>query len=110
MPISTQLKVAALTEDLRSQRRVAELLGVNPAQITRWRRGAGIDEVNAGRVDVLEMVMSALLRLHAPETAERWLLGVNPHLGDRRPVDLVRLGRGAELLDAIAAEAGAGYA
>jgi hypothetical protein len=63
VPVSTDVKVTALSRDFGSQRRLAELLGVNAAQITRWRRGEGIDDVNAGRVDLLELVMAHLLRL-----------------------------------------------
>jgi hypothetical protein len=110
MPVATAQKVEALSRDFRSQRRLAELLDVSPAQVTRWRRGQGIDEVNAQRVDLLELVMSQLLRLYSPEAAELWLVGLNPHLGDRRPIDLVRRGRSRELIDAIAAERAGSFA
>jgi DNA-binding transcriptional regulator YdaS (Cro superfamily) len=43
--VTTAEKVRALSRDLGSQRRLAELLGVSPAQVTRWRRGQGIDDV-----------------------------------------------------------------
>jgi uncharacterized protein (DUF2384 family) len=89
VPVATAEKITALSHDLGSQRRLAELLGVSPAQVTRWRRGGGIDLQNAERVDLLELVVASLLRLYSAEAAEQWLLGVNPHLGDRRPVDLV---------------------
>ncbi|MBS1843977.1 MAG: hypothetical protein JST53_06100 [Actinobacteria bacterium] len=110
MPVAIATKISALSEDLGSQRRVAELLGVSPAQVTRWRKGGGIDLVNAEKVDLLELVLSSLLRLHPADAAERWLLGVNPRLGDRRPIDLVRHGRSQELLAAIADERAGGYA
>lgn len=110
MPVATAEKVQALSHDFRSQRRLAELLGVSPAQVSRWQRGQGIDPVNADRVDLLEHVMSGLLRVYSPEAAERWLVGLNPHLRDRRPIDLIRAGRSRELLDAIAAERTAAYA
>lgn len=110
MPVSTVAKVTALSRDFGSQRRLAELLGVNPAQVTRWRRGQGIDEVNAGRVDLLELVMASLLRLYTTEAAERWLLGANPSLGQRRPLDLIRRGQAHEVLDAIASERAGSYA
>lgn len=64
----------------------------------------GIDDDNAGRVNLLELVMANLLRLYASEAAERWLLGANPSLGGRRPLDLLRSGRTGEVLDAIASE------
>lgn len=110
MPVSTVEKVTALSEDFHSQRRLAELLGVSPAQITRWRRGQGIDEANAQRVDLLELVMSSLLRLYSSDIAQLWLTGLNPYLGGRRPIDLVRSGRARELLDAIAQERAGSFA
>ena len=69
MPVQTADKVIALSRDFHSQRRLAELLGVSPAQITRWRNGSGIDAVNAQRVDLLELAMSSLLRVYSPEAA-----------------------------------------
>ena len=110
VPVATAEKITALSHDLGSQRRLAELLGVSPAQVTRWRRGGGIDLQNAERVDLLELVVASLLRLYPAEAAEQWLLGVNPHLGDRRPVDLVRAGRAQELLGALSAERAGGFA
>lgn len=110
MPVATAEKVTALSRDFGSQRRLAELLGVSPAQVTRWRRGGGIDDVNAGRVDLLELVMANLLRLYPVEVAERWLLGANPSLADRRPLDLIRRGLAHEVLDAIATERAGSFA
>lgn len=110
MPVATAQKVEALSRDFRSQRRLAAALGVSPAQVSRWIRGQGVDPVNAERVDLLELVMSSLLRLYAPAAAEDWLHGLNPHLGDRRPIDLVRAGRSQELLPAIAAERAGSFA
>src|SRR5881396_733428 len=49
-------------------------------------------------------------RLYAPEAARAWLFGLNPHLGDRRPIDLVRAGRAEELLRAIRAERAESFA
>jgi uncharacterized protein (DUF2384 family) len=54
--------------------------------------------------------MSNLLRLYPVEVAELWLVGLNPRLGDRRPIDLVRRGEARLLLDAIAAEQAGSYA
>lgn len=110
MPVGTADKITALTHDLGSQRRLADLLGVSPAQVTRWRRGGGIDSANAERVDLLELTVASLLRLYPTEAAEQWLRGLNPHLGDRRPIDLVRAGRAQELLGALSAERSGGFA
>jgi transcriptional regulator with XRE-family HTH domain len=110
MPVATAEKVTALSKDFHSQRRLAELLGVSPAQITRWKRGEGVDPINATKVDVLEMVMSSLLRLYPMDAAELWLMGVNAHLGDRRPIDLIRAGRAHDVIEAIAAAQAGSYA
>jgi transcriptional regulator with XRE-family HTH domain len=110
MPVATALKVEALTADFRSQRRLAAALGVSPAQITRWTRGQGIDPENAERLDLLELAMSFLARLYEPETVERWLFGVNPHLRNRRPIDLIRAGRTVEVLAALRQERAGSFA
>jgi uncharacterized protein (DUF2384 family) len=86
------------------------MLDVDPAQVERWRRGEAIDEIDAERIDLLELVMAHLLRLHSIETAQRWLVGLNPNLGDRRPVDLIRRLRTREVLDAIANERAGSFA
>jgi uncharacterized protein (DUF2384 family) len=104
MPVDTIQKVEALRNDFRSGARLAELLGVSRSQITRWLRGAGIDPLNAEKVDLLDLVWSNLLRLYDREAALSWLFGVNPLLGDRRPIDLIRAGRAEELMRAIRAE------
>lgn len=104
MPVTTASKVEALREDFRSAARLADLLGVNRSQVTRWLRGAGIDPLNAEKIDLLELVWANLLRLYAPDAAFDWLMGLNPHLGDRRPIDLIRMGKTEELMRAIRAE------
>ena len=104
MPVAVAKKVEALRTDFRSAARLADLLGVSRSQVTRWLRGAGIDPLNAEKVDLLELVWANLLRIYQADAALEWLFGVNPLLGDRRPVDLVRLGRAEELMRAIRAE------
>jgi uncharacterized protein (DUF2384 family) len=104
MPVATTRKVEALRVDFRSAARLAEMLGVNRSQVTRWLRGAGIDPANAEKIDLLELVWSNLLRLYERDAALAWLFGVNPTLGDRRPIDLIRAGRTEELMRAIRAE------
>jgi uncharacterized protein (DUF2384 family) len=110
MAVATQEKVRALGEDFASLREVADILGVDVAQISRWRRGGGIDEANALRVDLLEFVMAQLLRIYDRQTARDWLFGLNPNLADRRPLDLIRAGRVHEVIAAVEAEYGEAYA
>jgi transcriptional regulator with XRE-family HTH domain len=104
MPVAFGQKIEALRVDFRSAAQLADLLGVSRSQVTRWLRGAGIDPLNAEKVDLLELVWSNVLRLYERDAALAWLFGVNPLLGDRRPIDLIRLGRAEELMRAIRAE------
>jgi uncharacterized protein (DUF2384 family) len=104
MPVATARKIEALRADFRSAAQLADMLGVSRSQVTRWLKGAGIDPLNAERVDLLELVWSNLLRVYSKDAALAWLFGVNPRLGDRRPIDLVRGGRTEELMRAIRAE------
>jgi uncharacterized protein (DUF2384 family) len=104
MPVALAQKVEALRADFRSAAQLADMLGVSRSQVTRWLRGAGIDPLNAEKVDLLELVWSSVLRLYDKQAALAWLFGVNPLLGDRRPIDLIRAGRAEELMRAIRAE------
>ena len=104
MPVGSAKKIEALRADFRSAAQLAHMLGVSRSQITRWLRGAGMDPLNAEKVDLLELVWSNLLRLYEREAALAWIFGLNPLLGDRRPIDLIRLGRTEELMRAIRAE------
>ena len=104
MPVALAQKVRTLSVDFRSAAQLADMLGVSRSQVTRWLRGAGIDPLNAEKVDLLELVLSNLLRIYDRDAALSWLFGVNPLLGDRRPVDLIRMGRTEELMRAIRAE------
>jgi len=78
MPVAIARKVEALRADFRSAARLAKMLGVSRSQVTRWLRGAGIDPLNAEKVELLELVWSNLLRFCDRETALEWLVGINP--------------------------------
>jgi hypothetical protein len=104
MPVATAAKVRALKVDFQSQAALADLLGVSRSRVTRWLKGEGIDPLNAEKIDLLELVSANLRRIYEPDVVRAWLVGVNPQLGDRRPIDLVRAGKTEELMRAIRAE------
>jgi hypothetical protein len=74
MPVATTDTVTVLRNDFRPAARVADMLGVSRSQVTRWMRGAGIEPVDAEKVDLLEMMGSNLLRIYASDAAG----GVSP--------------------------------
>jgi transcriptional regulator with XRE-family HTH domain len=91
-------------EALGSDRAVAEILGVSPSQVSRWRTGQLPDLDNADRLSGLALVVEMLARWLAPEVREGWLQGPNAHLADRSPAYLIRLGRVADVIGAVEAE------
>ena len=111
MPVPVRDKLRAVTRDLGSQARVARALGVSPSRVSRWlRQGEEPDAENRRKVEGLEFVLSRLLQVYYPETAVKWLNGMNPHLNDFRPIDYIAHGRVGEVLAAVDAEESLGYA
>jgi transcriptional regulator with XRE-family HTH domain len=110
MPVAVRQKLQAVTRDLGSQARVARLLGVSPSRVSRWLRTEEPDSVNQRKVEGLEFVLARLLALHEREVAIDWLQGINAHVGDRRPIDLLAAGRITEVLGAIDADEAGSYA
>ena len=89
MPVATVRKVEALRADFRSAAQLADMLGVSRSQVTRWLRGAGIDPLNAEKVDLLELVWSNLLRLYETRRRARVALRHQPD-ARRSPADRSR--------------------
>ena len=96
-----QLKIARLARDLGGQNEIARLLDVDRSRVSRWMSTATPDPENQTKLDALEFVMARLGQIFGAETARKWLTGVNAHLGNRRPVDLIVANRIAEVLAAI---------
>jgi hypothetical protein len=64
--------------------------------------------MRAGSGDLLgevpETLRAQLLEVYEPDAARAWLGGINPMLGDRSPIDLLRAGRLDAVLRAIRAD------
>lgn len=110
MPVATRERVRAVSRDVGGQARLARLIGVSPSRVSRWIASEDPDAANRRKIEGVEFVLSRLLDLWERETALKWLEGLNAHVGDRRPVDLLADGRVAEVLEAIEAEAAGSYA
>jgi hypothetical protein len=94
-------KVSYLTNQFRSQSRLAALLDVDRSRVSRWLRTEAPDATNRHKLEALEFVFSRLQASVPSATAEKWLLGVNGHLANQRPIDLLRDGRVAEVIAAL---------
>lgn len=89
-----------LASHLGGQAQVASLLDVNRSSVTRWIER----EPNAAqlvRISGLTFIVRRLLEIYTTDVAIAWLNGINSHLGNQKPVDLIRNGRYAEVLAAI---------
>ena len=95
---------------LGSDRAVADVLGVSPSQVSRWRTGQLPDMDNADRLAGLALVVEMLARWVAPEVRESWLHGPNAHLAGRSAAYLIRRGKVADVIGAIEAEKAGVYA
>lgn len=105
------VRVESARQAFSSDAKLAEALGVDRAQVKRWREGAtepGPEK--AERVIGLDAAVALLSRYLEPTSIPKWLMGTNAHLGDRRPVDLLRQGNLSEVIAAIEALRTGSYA
>lgn len=112
MPVDVKTKLRAVIEDLGSQARVADLLGVSRSRVSRWlRTGEEPDHDNRRALHSLEVVLARLYdEWPSRAVAMEWLFGLNAHLGWRRPISALREGRIGEVLGALDADVAGGYA
>jgi hypothetical protein len=97
----TQAKLRHLVAALGGQSEVARWLRVDRSRVSRWLGGEEPDPRNRAALDALEFVLARLRQRFLEPTARKWLLGVNAHLGHRRPLDLLARNRVAEVIAAI---------
>lgn len=85
---------------------LAALLGVSPAQVTRWQQNQVPDAGTRDRLRRVADTASLLLQRFQPEAALDWLNAPNIHAADGggTPMDLIRQGRW-EVLRVYAEEA-----
>jgi transcriptional regulator with XRE-family HTH domain len=103
-------KLEALIDRMGSQAQVARALEVDRSRVSRWLADEEPDRDNLIKLEAVEFVLSRLLLSYRRQTAVKWLFGTNAHLGDARPIDLLKRGRVSEVLRAIEAEEAGAYA
>lgn len=105
------VRLDAARRAFKSDAQIAEALGVNRAQVTRWREGrTEPGPENADRVVGLDATIALLTGYLEPGSIRKWLTGINAHLGDRRPVDVLRQGNLSDVVAAIEALKAGSYA
>lgn len=110
MALALERKARALVEDLGGTV-VAELLGVDRSQPSRWKSGKSSPSPEVrDRILDLEYVLARLYEIFERDTAIKWLGGINAHLGNCRPLDVMRVRGVADVVRAIDAEAAGTFA
>lgn len=102
-------RYASVRRAFPSDAALADLLGVHRSRVSRWKRGATPDLEHAQQLLGLDMAISLLSGFLEPESIPDWLLGVNAHLGNRRPVDVILEGKLSHVVAAIEAERSGAY-
>jgi len=82
---------------------LAEWVGTHRSQITRAAKGQAIGGEEGWRLTVLAAIVTALLSIYEPAAVSGWLHGSNPHLNDRRPLDVLAEGDVAAVMTAVQA-------
>jgi len=89
---------------------LARSLGVHRSAVVRWKRGEAPAAKNWEQLVGLDTVVSLLEGFLEVASIAKWLRGINAHLGDRRPIDVIRQGRLSEVVAAIEAEKAGAFA
>lgn len=104
-------RIDAARRTFPSDAQVADALGVDRAQVKRWREGRTAPGADAAdRLVGLDAVIELLHGYLEPASILKWLKGTNAHLSDRRPLDLLREGRLSEVIAAVEALKSGSYA
>jgi uncharacterized protein (DUF2384 family) len=75
-----------------SRATLAAWVGIHRSQITRAARGQQLGGEEGWRLSALASVVTALLSTYEAAAVTGWLHGCNPHLDDRRPIDVLAQG------------------
>ena len=83
-------------------RPLARLLDVRPGSVANWTSGhRQISTEMARRIINLHDILTRALQVFAPATAARWLVGNEPFLDNKRPIDVLVLRGAAPVIEAL---------
>jgi hypothetical protein len=89
---------------LGSKAALAEYIETHRSQVTRAARGQEIGAMPGWRMAGLAAVIGALLEIYEPAAVGSWLHGINPHLNNQRPLDVLKQGDVAAVMRAVQAD------
>lgn len=104
-----RVELKYLTSHVGSQSKLAKLLKVNRSSVSRWF-SRDLEPGQRVRIGGLSLILRKLYSVLEPEAATEWLHGINAHLSNQKPIDLIRQGRFSEVLAAIEQEDTLAYA
>jgi hypothetical protein len=83
-------EMAAFLQDLVGQKLTAVMTGIDdPKAVGKWARGERQPRgATAQRLRDAFQVATLLTLGESAQTAQAWLMGMNPHLGDRAPATI----------------------
>lgn len=81
---------------------IADLLGVDRGQLSRWGNKTYPKDNNLSKIAGLNFVVSRLMEIFKyKESALDWLTGINLHLNNMRPIDCIKLNNYRDVFAAI---------
>jgi hypothetical protein len=89
---------------------IAEFAGVDRSRVTRFKQGKNLEPDTGALLDSLGATVTLLRGFLDDDVIPEWLRGVNAHLGNRTPLDVLRTGRSSEVIAAIEAEKSGAFA
>jgi hypothetical protein len=95
---------------LGNRNTIANFLVVDRSRVGRWIEGEPPTAENEEKIIALRLITTRLARLFSGDMLQTWLEGINAHLANQRPIDLIRNGRITEVLQAIEQEEAGSYA
>lgn len=96
---------------LGAQTDLAKWIGVSRSQTSRWAAGETRPSAEAAQaITDLDFIATRAAMVWDESVVSDWLHGHNAFLGGATPLDMVRKGRTAEVLQAISAEAAGAFA
>ena len=89
---------------------IAEFAGVDRSRVTRFKQGRNLEPATDELLSDLSSTVKKLHRFLDDSVIPDWLRGINAHLGNLTPLDVIRAGHVSRVFAAIEAEKSGAFA